>query len=254
MQTPGAKPSFSARITRPEPAPEWSAVLAVFFFIAFLILWIAGQALVLTVGGESFNVFTPGTLVGGAAIACIIIALTVIQWARRRFGPNWITTLRLRQPATPPVFVIVLVGLGAAWAIDLVGVLTSLKADQIVPPVLEALREPIGAAWVIAAIFAVVIQPLAEGLVFVGIIYPILTKMLRNNWFAAAAVAAIYTFANAVIFNPVGGVWFLLIQPFLMMFVVTLVRAYTQSTQSAIVARALFGLFFVLAALISLRF
>src|SRR5258708_2049507 len=168
---------FIRRISEPETPVGWSLILALFFVLAYAILWIAGQVIVTTLSGAS-EVPTADSLSLGALIGCIVIILGTIQWARRRSPDDWINWLRLRQPKTPAVFVVVLTGLGAAWAIDLSSVLTGGTADP----------------------------------------------------------------------------WYSLLQPFLMLLVVALVRAYTQSTQSAIVARAFFGVFFVVAAVISVRF
>jgi membrane protease YdiL (CAAX protease family) len=153
------------------------------------------------------------------------------------------------------VFVVVLIGLGSAWAVDLIGILLRLKTDQIVPPILNTLRQPISVTWVVVAIFAILVQPIAEGLVFGGVLFPALARDLRNNLFASLIAALVYALVNAAILT--GGTadpWYGLLQPFLMMLVVVLVRVYAQSTQSAIVTRAFFGVFFVLAAVISVRF
>jgi membrane protease YdiL (CAAX protease family) len=152
------------------------------------------------------------------------------------------------------LFVVVLIGVGAAWAIDLIAVLLRVKGDQVVPPVLDILRSPIGVMWVIAAIFAIVLQPLAEGLIFYGVLYGALARDIRNNLATCLIIALIYAIVSAAILSAGAQPWYLIVQPFLMALVVGLVRAYTQSAQSAAVARALFGLFFVLSALISLRF
>ncbi len=245
---------FIRRISESETPVGWSLLLALFFVLAYAILWIAGQVIVTTLSGAS-EVPTADSLSLGALIGCIVIILGTIQWARRRSPDDWINWLRLRQPKTPAVFVVVLTGLGAAWAIDLIGVLLRLKTDQIVPTILETLREPISVTWVVVAIFAIVVQPLAEGLIFGGLLYPALARDLRNNVVACLFTALIYALVNASVLT--GGTadpWYSLLQPFLMLLVVALVRAYTQSTQSAIVARAFFGVFFVVAAVISVRF
>ncbi|MEP7287220.1 MAG: CPBP family glutamic-type intramembrane protease [Chloroflexota bacterium] len=258
MQPSSSQVSYLQRILRRigerEAVPTWSLLLAVFVVVAYAILWIAGQALVVTVSGGDFSIPTSGILVFGASLGSLVSAAGVLQWARRRMGKDWINGLRLRHPINPSVFVIVLTGLGTAWAIDLIGLLLKLKGDQILPPILDSLRGPITAAWIAAAVFALLIQPFAEGLIFYGLLFPVIARDFGNNWLAAFIVAVIYTILNAAIFNVSAGTWFLLIQPFLMAMVVGLIRAYTQSTQSAMIARALFGLFFILAALISVRF
>ncbi len=257
-----AKQPLMQRIMERETAPEWSLGLAIFFMVAYLVLWVAGQFAVVTLGAglpapddSNYALALSGALVIGALIASLAVILGVMQWARRRSSARWIDALGLQQPRNPSVFLVILVGLAAAWTIDLIGVLLRLKSDQIIPPSLAALQQPIGVVWVVAAIFAIVIQPLAEGLVFSGILYPALARDVGNNLWACLLVAVIYAVANAAILaGGTGGAWFALLQPFLMALVVALVRAYSKSTYSAIVTRAVFGLFFVLAAIISARF
>jgi membrane protease YdiL (CAAX protease family) len=253
MQSVRENPSFMRRLQAQESPPPWSALTGLGFVVAYVVLLIAGQIVAITLSGSRFDAPSPGALSVGALLGSLVAAGGIVQWARRRLPAPWIDRLRLRSGLRPPVFVIVLIGLGAAWAIDLVGVLLKLKGDDIVPPALSALSGPIGIAWILAAILAVVAQPVAEGLVFAGVLYPALAHTLRNNVLASLVVAIIYAVISAAFLSTGAGTWYAIIQPFLMVLVMSLVRAYTQSTQSAIVARVLFGLFFVLTALISSR-
>lgn len=249
-----SRQSLIRQLTGLETPVNWSLLLALFFVLAYAILWIAGQIIMTTLSGTN-GVPTSDTLALGALIGSVVIIIGTIQWAQRRSKGDWFNWLKLSQPKTPAVFVVVLTGLAAAWAIDLIGVLLRLKTDQVIPPVLETLHEPINATWVVVAIFAIVVQPLVEGLVFGGLLYPALARDLHNNIVACLLTALIYALVNASILT--GGTadpWYSLVQPFLMLLVVALVRAYTQSTQSAIVIRVFFGVFFVLAAVISVRF
>jgi membrane protease YdiL (CAAX protease family) len=253
MQRSHENPSFMRRLQAQETPPPWSLLTGLAFVAAYMVLLIAGQTVAITLSGSRFDAPSPGALSVGALLGSLVEAGGIIQWARRRLPAPWIERLRLRPGLGPPLFAIVLIGLGAAWAIDLVGVLLKLKGDEVVPPVLAALSGPIGVSWILAAILAVVGQPLAEGLVFNGVLYPALAHALRNNLLASVVIAVIYAAVSAAFLSTGAGTWYAVIQPFLMALVVSLIRAYTQSTQSAIVARALFGLFFVLAALISIR-
>jgi membrane protease YdiL (CAAX protease family) len=243
------KPTLVERLTAQEAAPNWSLMFALIYVVMFIVGWIAGQAIVSTLSNSNS---TPSVLVTGAALGSLTVTLSLLLWTGRQ--PERFDRLRLRQPIWLPIFFVILLGIGAAWAIDLIGVLLHLKGEQIVPTVLEVLRLPIGVTWVLAAIFAIVLQPVAEGLVFYGLLYPALSGTLKNNIAASVAVAVVYTIVNAAIFSTGAGIWYTFIQPFLMTLIIALVRAYSQSTLSAVVARAAFGLFFVLAALISLRF
>ncbi len=248
------KVSILSRIQAPETPPGWSLMMALFFLAAFVVLWIAGQIVGVTLSGDLLTAPGAGTLAFGALLGCVVTSFGIVQWAQRRVQGGWLAALRLFQPPDPPVFLVVLVGLGAAWTIDLAGIVLKAKGDQLVPPILAALVGPIGPSWVAAALLAIVVEPLAEGLVFAGILYPVVAQEVKNNVLASVIVAAVYTIVTLTILAGGASPWYVVIQPFLMALVMLLVRAYSQSTQSAIVARALFGLFFVLSALIGMRF
>lgn len=143
--------------------------------------------------------------------------------------------------------------LGIAWTIDLAGRLLNLTAGQIVPPTLEVLRggEPLG--FLLGVLLAVVFQPVAEGLLFGGVLYPSVARVGSDNRIGIVGGALVYMLV-ALLTSSSQGQWYALIQPFFMMLVVLSARAYAQSTRTAIVARAAFGVFFVLAALFSAGF
>ena len=144
-----------------------------------------------------------------------------------------------------------LLGLGMAWAIDLIGRLFQINSGLPVPSILVALGGSLGVNWIIAAILALVVQPIADTLVFQGILYPVLARDLRHNLWAIMATAVIYAIVNLALSSGVNvTVWYILIQPFLMALVVTAVRAYTQSLWPTFATRAMFGLFFLFSALI----
>ena len=129
--------------------------------------------------------------------------------------------------------------------------LTKFKGDQVVPPALSVLVGPVGTAWVLAAIVAIVLQPIGEELLLRGLLYPALAGRLGSIR-AILLTSAVSVGLAVVLAGPYA--WYAAIQPLLMALVVTTLRAHTKSTQMAIVSRAMFGLFFVLSALISARF
>jgi hypothetical protein len=108
-------------------------------------------------------------------------------------------------------------------------------------------------AFVLGVLLAVVFQPVADGLLFGGLVYPSVARISGDNRIGIVAVALLYMLV-ALLTSSAQGQWYALIQPFCMMLVVLSVRAYTQSVRAAIVARAAFGVFFVLAALFSAGF
>ena len=245
--------SWAQRFQKQESPPQWPLGTALFFVVGYAVLLIAGQVFAVTITGGNFSGLPPFVLALGTFFGGLGTIAGIVLWARRRAPKAWIDNLRLRQPVKPPVTLVALFGLGAGWAIDLVGVLLKLKGDQVLPPVLDALRGPVGLSWLIVAIVALLVQPIAEGLVFAGILYPVLARSVKNNLSAVILTALIYMVVNLAVLSSGAGAWYTLIQPFLMALAMALTRAFMQSTQSAIVARMFFGLFFILAALVSIR-
>ncbi len=245
--------SIRQRLASAEAIPPWSLTSALLFAFVYVIVWIAAQSFAVAATAGDLSRPTPSALALGALIACILNAIVVFQWVSRRARENAIQALRVFQTPALPLFVVVLLSLGAAWLIDLIGVLTVLKGSQIVPPALEVLIQSDAPAigWIVAAVTAIVIQPIGEELTYRGLLYPALAARFGNE-LSILMTSAVFTVVMAVLAGPLP--WYALIQPLLMSLWVTGIRAYTQSTQMAMVARAAFGLFFVLSALISVRF
>jgi len=240
------------RIRVIETPPIWSTVSALLFAIVYGVVWIAAQTFAVTISGGDLNAPTPTGLALGVLIASALSALVVIQWVRRRLPDDWPRALHLETSHSIPLFAVILIGLGAAFAVDLIGVLLRLNGGQVVPPALIILADqnaPI-VGWAIAAITAIVIQPIGEELIFRGLLYPSLAARF-GNVASIVLTSLIYMAIMAVLAGPLP--WYAIIQPLLMSLVVTTMRAHTQSTQMAIVTRAAFGLFLVLSPLISAR-
>jgi len=240
--------SIIARIQTREAEPFWSLTTAFIFTVAYIIVYIAAQAIAITLTGGNLAAPNLSYLPLGVGIAGLINAAVILRWVAQR-ATSAQTLLRLAQTALPTV-IILLISLASAYLIDLIGVLTRLKSSQIVPPTFEVLRDPNTSfvAWAVAVIVVIIVQPLGEGLTFHGLFYPALATRYRS-WVAILGTAALFTLVNLILAGQ-GGVWYAALQPFLMMVVVGMVRAYTQSTRAAILARAMFGLFFVLSALL----
>jgi membrane protease YdiL (CAAX protease family) len=141
--------------------------------------------------------------------------------------------------------------LAGAWAIDLLGILLHLKGGQVVPPAFSALSGQVSIGWIVAAVTALLAQPIGEELLMRGLLYPSLAAR-AGNLGAIALTSVISVILSALLAGPLP--WYALIQPALMNLLITGLRAYTQSTQMAIVAQSMFGLFFVLTALVNARF
>lgn len=240
------------RLQEPERAPTWSALSGILFVLAYGVVWIAAQTIAVTLTGSDFVNPSNAAQALGALLASLLIGIVVVQWVRQRVPQNWQTALHLETSHTLPLFVCLLIGLAGAWAIDLFGILLHLKGSQVVPPAFSALLSgQLSIGWFIAAVTALLAQPIGEELLMRGLLYPSLAAR-AGNMGAIALTSVIGVTLSLILAGPLP--WYALIQPALMNLLVTGLRAHTQSTQMAIVARAMFGLFFVLTALVNARF
>ncbi len=173
------------RVRISETTPNWSLLSALLFAAAYAVIWIVAQTFAVTVSGGDLNNPTQTSLALGVLIASALSAIVVAQWVRRRAGAAWPGALHLETSHSLPLFVCLLIGLGSAWAIDLIGVLLHLKGDQIVPPALVILANPAAPAfgWIIAAVTAIVVQPIGEEMIFRGLVYPTLAARTRQRGF-----------------------------------------------------------------------
>jgi uncharacterized protein len=98
-------------------------------------------------------------------------------------------------------------------------------------------------------VFLVVVQPIAEELVFRGVTYPALRASLGPLAGIVAtsisyALFHLLTYTSAAM--DVSTLWFTFALPLIEGLVLTLIRAYTGSTRAAIVGHMAFGLFAIL--------
>ena len=230
-----------ARAAAPEPAPPWtvsSALLTVAF--AFIAMFV-GTAVAFVWLGERDYTQLVGLTLGG-----ILIILFVWQTRRSDLG-----ALRL-YPSNPPLLFVMFISLGFAIALDLIG-LAITREFLPVPEVLGLSPGAMTAAhWLVLVVFLVVVQPIAEGLVFRAVALPSLRTMLGawGGLIGAAVLAGVFHLAlyppNYNTTSTITPIWFGLVVPLVEALFYSLVRGYTGSTRAAIAANVAFGIFAVL--------
>jgi membrane protease YdiL (CAAX protease family) len=104
--------------------------------------------------------------------------------------------------------------------------------------------------WMVALLFMVLLQPIAEELVFRGVMFPAL-RVVGGAWTGLLMCAGFQAVFHFMAYPPSPDnqrvlLWYGLILPFLDALFITGVRASTGSTRAAIVAHAALGLFAVL--------
>lgn len=238
------RPSLMQRIRAVEPAPPWNLtsvlvamVVAILAFIGGTFaaeIWLSGQSIALIIGW----------IIGGI--------ITIIFVLQSRKTPEQRAALKLQSGAAPLLFII-FISFGLALAIDL---LSLLVTGQFVPaPALlsAAVDRQNTALLIISAVFLLIVQPLAEELVFRGVAFPVL-RVGFGAWpgLLVTAVASaifhllIFPAAYTVVFpdmTPAASLWYSGMNPLLAALVFGIVRAVTGSTRSAIAAHFAFALF-----------
>jgi len=108
-------------------------------------------------------------------------------------------------------------------------------------------------AWFLAGFLLLVLQPIAEGLVFRGVVYPALRAVLGVQsgfvmpaiWFGLFHMLAYSSSSSTGEFSTI---WVTLIAPILAGLYLNAVRAATRSTRVSMIAQAGLGLFFLVRA------
>jgi len=212
--------------------------------VLFLATALLGPAIVFPSGGQ----VTPTILLLGWAIGQVVLLAYLFVTLRRK--PENLRDLQLTKTRQTIPFLL-LIGVGLLLTLDVVA---SLATRQFLPsPELIGVGTGGVLDWVLAVIFMVILQPIAEEIVFRGITLPKLRELMggRNGWLAAALLFAIY---HALVFGTqLSGslaFWFAFIVPLLMGVFIGAIRIYTNSTRAAILVRMGVGIFAVLSAFV----
>ncbi len=236
---------FIHRIGAPDPAPPWSlgaALLTLLF--AFLAMLIGAAVAVAWAGAADYTELAGWTLGG--------ILVIVFVWQTRR--REW-DVLGLVRSSAPLLFVM-FVTLGCAIGLDLISLLLTGEF-QPKPELLGLTPSTFGIfEWGFAAIFMIFVQPIAEGLVFRGIMLPA-TRTVLGAWGGMIAVATLTGIFHMLVYPPnyntasaLTPIWYGLIIPIIEAIIFSSVRGYTHSTRASMAAHLTFGLFAVIKLLI----
>ncbi|MEP6988335.1 MAG: CPBP family intramembrane glutamic endopeptidase [Chloroflexota bacterium] len=243
------------RIAAAELPPPWSAWGAIGAMLASFLAIIIGSAISIIIGDSQY---TP--LLGWSLGGVLIIAFV---WFTRRAPRYWSSLWNNAsdsQPSSNPtqnIFWYLLIGVGLAILLDLIG---RGIIGQIIPdPELFTLygyvqlygQPVLGISWVLVILFMVVLQPLAEGLVFQGMLLPSLRATV-SPWAGFILAVAAYTmfhfvtYQSSSITNTTVLIWIGVLQPLISGLIFAAVRVYTGSTRAAILTHMAFGLFAVI--------
>ena len=240
--------SLRAKLSLPEDAaPPWRLLGAALTAAVLLIcLVVVGPALAsLLLGSQDI---TPFLLMLSWALGMALCLVFVL--VNRRGRPESRVALRMQKGHLPRPLVLLL-GVAIALAIDLV---VNLASGQFLPvPEIYGFQSQGAASVILAALLLILLQPLAESLVFQAILLPSLRWRL-GPWPGVFATSALYVIMHLLVFWSAYAAiydvsWHGLVYPALMALAFCLLRVYTGSSSAVIIARMGAGLMFFLTAL-----
>ncbi len=233
-----------ARLAAVEPAPPWGWNAALSTIAVTLIAGLLIVPLFITAWLDVRSITFP--------LIYLIVGLVMAYWVTStRTEPNERAALHMETPETPLLFLLFIM-IGFALALDLL----SLGVTGNFLPMMELAtfdRANAGVIdWVLAVGLMVFVQPIAEGLVFFGVLFPLFRSRV-GAWLGLALTGFSYGAAHFALYTAGGGsldaktlIWYGLVLPSLHGLILAGVRAHTRSTRAAIFAHAAFGLFAVL--------
>ncbi len=241
------------RIGAAEAQPRWSVWAAIGAMVASFLAIIVGSAISIIIGNSQYSVLLGWSIGAGLVIAFV--------WFTRRSAQYWLalwngSTGQNDTNLTQNIFWYLLIGVGLAILLDIIG---RAVVGLIIPDTelldlyayVQVGQPVLGISWVLVILFLVVLQPLAEGLVFQGLLLPSLRATIAA-WPGFILSAAAYTMFHFVAYQPpltastTALVWIGVLQPLICGLIFAAIRVYTGSTRAAILTHMAFGVFAVI--------
>jgi membrane protease YdiL (CAAX protease family) len=239
-----------ARISTLESTPPWSTLAALGAVVVSFAATVIGSFIVLVLlGDKPYKELLSWTI--GAVLTIIFV---YVRFAK----PEQRAALRLSAGDNvvmlQQAFFMLLIGVGLSVALDVVSgrvtsgflpepELTYLYTDVTVNRGTISLL-----SWIFAALFMVIAQPIAEELIFRGILLPSVRSLI-GPWPGYILSALIYALFHLIAYgssiSDFNGLWYGQVLPFIGGLIFGAVRLSTGSTRAAILAHVGFGLFAV---------
>ncbi len=225
-----------------EPTPPWSFLSAVGAVLALIAALLIGVTLAQFILSDSIS-----ALITGWSMGMILIAFYVMV-ARRR-TPKEALALRLETNNTN-LPILVLLSLGLAITIDLLSQVMTGNFNLSTAELSNFTTTADPGDWLVAGLFLLLLQPVGEGLIFHGIVFPS-ARALMGAWAGLLLSAGFYAVFHLLAYPPPPDnqtvlFWYGSVQPFLIGMTLSCVRAYTGSTRATIIAHIAFNLFALL--------
>ena len=239
--------SLRQRLAIVEDAPPWGLAGAVTGLAALLVcLIVVGPALASILLGSAAA--TPSLLMLSWALGMALCSVFVLV-SRRSSAGSW-AALRLARGNTPLPLAL-LYGVAIGLLLDL---LVGLAGGRFLPaPAILGLPTDAASGIILAALLAVLLQPVAETLVFQALLLPVLRSKL-GAWAGVALTCALMALLHILVFMAAVGeayslLWHGIVTPLALALAVCLLRVSSASSLAVMVARGGAGLMFLLTAL-----
>lgn len=218
-----------------ELPPPWAfgeVILAIaVLFVGTLII---GTGVTASVATSSTNPDPISFIFGWMMGLIVVVIFVLIRWRRTK---ERFDALRLYQGEWQPLLAI-MVGLGGGFSAAIVAGLGS--GDFITPiPVFGILTGDVGSL-ALVSLFIILVQPIAESLVFSGIALPRLRASL-GGWFGLISMMLLFAIYYYLVFGAraTGSIalWYGAIYPLVIGFTLGAVRIWSKSTIATILAQ-----------------
>lgn len=227
------------RMRQAEASPPWSSFSAM-LLVALLLIFtafvgIALASLVITeVSAMTLLGWSMGQLLGVALLGMVF---------RRTDARAFL----LGEQTRLPILIAFIMGMTFAVTLDLLPVLVSGQLINA-PQLIYTVRASSAWVWGLGIAFTVILQPIAEGLFFHGVLFP--SVRVSGLPMTVATVALLHTGYHLFLFPPIAGeVWQGVWIPLLSGIFLAMLRAYDKSPRSAIFAMVGMGTFMMLKAI-----
>ncbi len=247
MTTDRREMSLRQRLAIVEEPPPWGLAGAGIGVVALLVcLIIVGPALasILLSSTEA----TPALLMLSWALGMALCSLFILV-SRRSSGDSW-EALKLVR-GNMPLTLALLYGVAIGLLLDL---LVGLASGRFLPmPAIFSLPTEAASGIILAALLAVLLQPMAETLVFQALLLPVLRSKL-GAWAGVVLTCALMALLHLLVFMAAVGdayslLWHGVVHPLTLGLAFCTLRATSASSLAVMVARVGAGLMFLLTAL-----
>lgn len=231
------------KLTRLDPQPPWTILSAVGLIIGLFVALVIGASVAQVVLSDSSTTMVKMT---GWSLGASLAAILVLNLLRSTEGGPESLLLDQTAISLPAVFVFCL---GMAGSFDLISWIVVGDRALAASELLSFDSSITLSGWLVALLFMGLFQPVAEELVFRGVLFPAL-RLSLGAWTGLIICAAFYAVFHLVAYlpgsvSPTVFVAYGIALPFASGILIGGVRAYAGSTRAAVAAHAAFGVFAV---------